>query len=45
LWKVSAGEGSAQIFADLGQPVSLPPLVADGYLYILDDSGVIHAWR
>ena len=45
LWKVSAGEGSAQLFADLGQPVSLPPLVADGYLYILDDSGVIHAWR
>jgi outer membrane protein assembly factor BamB len=45
LWKVSAGEGSAQLFADLGQPVSLPPLVADGYLYILDDSGTIHAWR
>jgi outer membrane protein assembly factor BamB len=45
VWKVSAGEGSAQMFADLGQPVSLPPLVADGYLYILDDSGVIHAWR
>jgi outer membrane protein assembly factor BamB len=45
VWKVSAGEGSAQFVTDLGQPVSLPPVVADGYLYILDDGGTIHAWR
>jgi outer membrane protein assembly factor BamB len=45
VWRISAGEGSAQFFADIGQPVSLPPVVADGVLYILDDSGVIHAWR
>jgi outer membrane protein assembly factor BamB len=45
VWKVSAGEGSAQFFADIGQPVSLAPVVADGYLYILDDSGKVHAWR
>lgn len=45
VWKVSAGGGSAQFVTDLGQPVSLPPVVADGYLYILDDSGTIHAWR
>jgi len=45
MWKVSAGEGSAQFFADLGQPVSLPPIVADGFLYVLDDAGTIHAWR
>jgi outer membrane protein assembly factor BamB len=45
LWKVSAGEGSATLFADIGQSVSLPPLVADGMLYLLDDSGTIHAWR
>jgi outer membrane protein assembly factor BamB len=45
LWKISAGEGSASFFADIGQPVSLPPLVADGMLYLLDDSGTIHAWR
>lgn len=45
LWKVSAGEGSAQLFADIGQPVSLPPVVADGFLYLLDDSGTIHAWK
>ena len=45
LWKVSTGEGSASLFADIGQPISLPPLVADGMLYLLDDSGTIHAWR
>lgn len=45
VWKVSAGEGSAQLFADIGQPVSLAPVVADGYLYLLDDSGTIHAWK
>ncbi|AUX69444.1 pyrrolo-quinoline quinone [Porphyrobacter sp. HT-58-2] len=45
LWKVSAGEGSAELFADLGQPVSLPPVVADGYLYVLDDAGTIHAFK
>jgi outer membrane protein assembly factor BamB len=45
VWKVSAGEGSASLFADIGQPVSLPPIVADGFLYLLDDSGTIHAWK
>jgi outer membrane protein assembly factor BamB len=45
VWKVSAGEGSAQFVTDLAQPVSLPPVVTDGFLYILDDSGTIHAWR
>lgn len=45
LWKASAGEGSAALFADIGQPVSLPPLVAGGMLFLLDDSGTIHAWK
>jgi outer membrane protein assembly factor BamB len=45
LWRVSAGEGSASLFADIGEPVSLAPVVADGYLYLLDDGGTIHAWR
>jgi outer membrane protein assembly factor BamB len=45
VWKVSVGEGSSQLFADIDQPVSLPPVVADNHLYILDDSGTIHAWR
>jgi outer membrane protein assembly factor BamB len=45
LYKVSVGEGSANQYVDLNQPVSLPPVVADNMLYILDDSGRIHAYR
>jgi len=45
VWKVSAGEGSASLFADIGQPVSMAPVVADGMLFLLDDSGTIHAWK
>jgi len=45
MWKVSAGEGSASLFADIGKSVSLPPVVADGYLFVLDDSGTITAWK
>ncbi|MEO0642802.1 MAG: PQQ-binding-like beta-propeller repeat protein [Pseudomonadota bacterium] len=45
VWRVSAGEGSAQLFEDIKNPVSLPPIVADGHLYVLDDGGTIHAWK
>lgn len=45
IWKVSAGEGSAQMFADVDAPISLAPVVADQTLYVLDDNGTIHAWR
>lgn len=45
LYKVSTGEGSAAQYADLDQPISLPPIVADNMLYILDDSGRISAYR
>ncbi len=45
VWRVSVGEGSASLFADLDESVSLPPVVADNMLFILDDSGTIHAWR
>ncbi len=45
MWKVNATTGESSFFTDLKQPVSLPPLVADGYLYILDDAGTIHAFR
>lgn len=45
LYRVSTGEGSAELYADLDQPVSLPPIVADNMLYVLDDSGRIHAYR
>jgi len=45
LYKVSVGEGSANQYADLKQPVSLPPVVANNMLYVLDDGGRIHAYR
>ena len=41
----STGEGAATLYQELGQPVSLPPVVANNTLYILDDSGRIHAYR
>jgi len=37
--------GATAEFADLDNPVSLPPIVANQILYILDDSGRITAWR
>lgn len=45
VWRLSAGEGSATLFADVGAAVSLAPVVADGVLYVLDDAGTIHAWK
>ena len=45
VWRVSAGEGSAQLFDKINVPVSLPPVVADNTLYVLDDDGIIHAWK
>ena len=37
--------GATAEFADLNNPVSVPPIVANRTLYILDDSGRITAWR
>lgn len=45
IYKISPGEGSATLYRELGQPVSLPPIVANNTLYVLDDSGTIHAFR
>ncbi len=45
LYKVSTGEGSASSHMDMKQPISLPPIVADNMLYVLDDSGRISAFR
>ena len=42
---VAAADGTASEFVDVGSPVSLPPIVAGGTLYILDDSGRISAFR
>lgn len=45
LYRVSTSEGSASQYVDLGEAVSLPPVVADNMLYVLDDGGRIHAYR
>jgi outer membrane protein assembly factor BamB len=37
--------GVATPFTELDDAVSLPPLVANNTLYILDDGGRITAWR
>ncbi len=37
--------GEASDFVRLDDGVSLPPVVANNTLYILDDNGKIHAWR
>ena len=45
IYTVSTGEGSATLFRELEQPISLPPIVANNTLYVLDDSGRITAFR
>ena len=45
IYVVSAGEGSASLHTDLQQPISLPPVVANNTLYVLDDSGTITAFH
>ena len=45
VWRISTGEGSASLFTDLKEAISLPPIVAGNTLYILDDSGTITAFR
>jgi outer membrane protein assembly factor BamB len=45
VYRISTGEGSASLFTDLDQSVSLAPIVANNTLYILDDSGRITAFR
>ena len=42
---VDATTGEVADFTELDSGVSLPPIVAGGTLYILDDSGQITAWR
>ncbi|MEO9470411.1 PQQ-binding-like beta-propeller repeat protein [Parasphingorhabdus sp.] len=42
---ISPGEGSSTTLFELDNGVSLPPVVAGGMLYVLDDSGRISAFR
>ena len=45
IYAVSTGEGSASLYRELNEAISLPPVVANGTLYVLDDSGRITAFR
>jgi outer membrane protein assembly factor BamB len=45
IWSVSSGEGAASMLVDIKAPVSVPPIVANNMLYILDDSGRLNAFR
>jgi outer membrane protein assembly factor BamB len=45
IYRVSVEEGSASLFQTLKDPISQPPVVANGTLYILDEGGTIHAFR
>lgn len=42
---VDVTNGTAASFRQLKTPVSNPPIVANQTLYVLDDNGVIHAYR
>ena len=42
---VDVMSGQAAPFTELNNSVSLPPVVANNMLYILDDNGRITAWR
>jgi outer membrane protein assembly factor BamB len=45
IYRVSPGEGSAALFQSVKAPISLAPVVANSTLYLLDDDGVIRAYR
>ncbi|MGB3797919.1 MAG: PQQ-binding-like beta-propeller repeat protein [Alteraurantiacibacter sp.] len=42
---VDVTNGTVADFTELDDGVSLPPVVANNMLYIMDDDGTIHAWR
>ncbi len=45
LVNINPANGQIQTTTKIGNPVFQPPIVADGMLYVLDDSGRITAWR
>ena len=45
VWSVDPQEGTPTELFDLGESVSVPPIVANQTLYLLDDSGRISAYR
>lgn len=45
VYRVNSTDGASSLFTDIDEPISLAPIVAGQMLYILDDSGTIHAYR
>lgn len=45
IYRIGAGSGEAALVQELRQPVTLPPIVADNTLFVIDDSGRITAFR
>jgi len=45
VYKLSVAEGSASLYRDLKTAISLPPVIANQSMYLLDDDGTIHAFR
>ncbi len=45
IWAVSPGEGSSSMIYDNKDRISVPPVVAGGMLYILDDKGRVSALK
>jgi outer membrane protein assembly factor BamB len=45
VWSLAAETGTATQIISASSPISVPPIVANGMLYILDDKGRISAYR
>jgi outer membrane protein assembly factor BamB len=45
IWSAAAADGSASPFTQVGDSITLAPVVANQTLYILDDGGHINAFR
>ena len=45
VYSAASGDGSIALLAELKSPVTLAPVVANGTLYVLDDSGKISSFR
>ncbi|MEE9434539.1 MAG: PQQ-binding-like beta-propeller repeat protein [Sphingorhabdus sp.] len=45
IWSISPGDGTANLVYDNKERISVPPLVANNMLYILDDKGRISAFK
>lgn len=45
IWSVAPEQGAASLILNVNETISLPPIVANNMLYILDDKGRILAFR